>query len=775
MTIVALTLEERFLQIRCDSNGLRVHRQLSDSDFERFKQWSSSYVAALSRELSRHTMLQIGGQMREWLDGGERCLERVLNTAEPPLVLEFSTVRADPEAREFLDAPWELLADASGCWAERGSLVYCPVRRLDPLPPSPYKLSAVFMAAAPKGVGQLRFEDEEAAILKATHDSGMDLVVEESGTLRLLRSRVAEENPDVVHISCHGRLKPQPALLLEDEFGDSSPASMQDLVLGLAGHRPRLLFLSACQTAMSDDVVSSLVWLLVQSAAPAVVGWAGSVRDHEATEFARFLYRRLAEGEPLAKAVAYARLDLLSPAPGFQPSTAVGQSRDWHLARLYLGPTGGGILATGRQGRRGGVRGYAHKAFLNRQKQEVPVAGPLEFVGRRRQLQSILREFSKPLGERRAGVFIHGVGRQGKSSLAARVADRLEGRDYKVLVVHGRNDAPAILQAFSAGGREVDALVKAHLKAVEEDPENLQTALGKLLEGPCCQVKKDGADKVLERPVLLVIDDFEQALEGQQGGGRHRLKSNCVESIRATLKAFDRAATDSRLLFTSRFQFTLPDAGRELANLLLDVPLPPMEPYESEKQAAAKLKTSEDQVGGEEARIAQIVDIARLLSAKGELDRALKLHQEQLAIVEALGEKRERAITLGDIARLLSAKGEVDQALKLHQEKLAIVEALGDLDGVANTHWSIAQIELQEQHFQQAFERLADSYAINFKLGRLDGICRVGLDFGRLLCAAGRREEGLAVLERSRDGFAQLGQSEHARYVQSIIKEIQSK
>ena len=439
----------------------------------------------------------------------------------------------------------------------------------------------------------------------------MDLVVEESGTLRLLRSRVPEENPDVVHISCHGRLKPQPALLLEDEFGDSSAASTQDLVLGLAGHRPRLLFLSACQTAMSDDVVSSLVWLLVQSAAPAVVGWAGSVRDHEATEFARFLYRRLAEGEPLAQAVAYARLDLLSPAPGFQPSTAVGQSRDWHLARLYLGPTGGGILATGRQGRRGGLRGHAHKAFLNRQKQEVPVAGPLEFVGRRRQLQSILREFSKPLGERRAGVFIHGVGRQGKSSLAARVADRLEGRDYKVLVVHGRNDAPAILQAFSAGGREVDALVKAHLKAVEEDPENLQTALGKLLEGPCCQVKKDGADKVLERPVLLVIDDFEQALEGQQGGGRHRLKSNCVESIRATLKAFDRAATDSRLLFTSRFQFTLPDAGRELANLLLDVPLPPMEPYESEKQAAAKLKTSQEQVDGAEARIAQIVETSK--------------------------------------------------------------------------------------------------------------------------------------------------------------------
>jgi len=180
-------------------------------------------------------------------------------------------------------------------------------------------------------------------------------------------------------------------------------------------------------------------------------------------------------------------------------------------------------------------------------------------------------------------------------------------------------------------------------------------------------------------------------------------------------------------------------------------------------------------LGDKRSRAVALGDIARLLSAKGEVDQALKLHQEQLAIYEALGEKRLRAVTLGDIARLLYDKGEVDQALKLHQEQLAIAEALGDLDGVANTLWSIAQIELHEQHFQQAFERLADSYAIILKLGRLDGICYVGLDFGRLLWAAGRREEGLAVLERSRDGFAKLGRSENTRYVQSIISEIQSK
>jgi tetratricopeptide (TPR) repeat protein len=137
-----------------------------------------------------------------------------------------------------------------------------------------------------------------------------------------------------------------------------------------------------------------------------------------------------------------------------------------------------------------------------------------------------------------------------------------------------------------------------------------------------------------------------------------------------------------------------------------------------------------------------------------------------------LGEKRARAITLGDIARLLAAKGDVDQALKLHQEKLAIVEALGDPDSIAHTLWSVAQIELRQQHFEQAFEHLAASYDINLKLGRLDAICSVGQDFGQLLCVAGDREKGLAVLERSRDGFVKLGRPENSSYVQSIINEI---
>jgi hypothetical protein len=65
-----------------------------------------------------------------------------------------------------------------------------------------------------------------------------------------------------------------------------------------------------------------------------------------ATLFAANLYERLAAGDDLAHAVAYARLglghsDRLPESPGPGP-----RSRHWDLARLTLDHGGGGALAT---------------------------------------------------------------------------------------------------------------------------------------------------------------------------------------------------------------------------------------------------------------------------------------------------------------------------------------------------------------------------------------------------------------------------------------------
>ena len=162
---------------------------------------------------------------------------------------------------------------------------------------------------------------------------------------------------------------------------------------------------------------------------------------------------------------------------------------------------------------------------------------------------------------------------------------------------------------------------------------------------------------------------------------------------------------------------------------------------------------------------------ARLLVEVGRPDDALVEFEQARGLLTA---DRDRAIRLGDIARLLAAKREVDQALKLHQDELALYVAASDSRGIANTLWSIARVKIRQQHSQLAFGHYAISYAICLKIGNLVAICHVGLDFARLLCDLGRYEKCLSVLERSRDGFIELGRPGDARYVQSKIDEIQS-
>jgi hypothetical protein len=611
-TSLTVTLAYHGLELRAPQAGLREDRPLGDADLAALHNWTQRHlVRARSHLAGDDELLRIGTEMAEWLNGETSALRRALAGVAPPVIAEFRIERDDESdrARAFWDAPWELLALDGRYLALDEGVLLCPLRRLGapqpPAPPSPYRLSLVFMAAAPRGADNLDYEAEEAAILDATGDIEIDLAVEESGTLDRLARLIAREQPDIVHLSCHGVLLPQPSLLLEDDLGDADPATTARLVSELAGHKPRALFLSACQTAQADPVTSSLARSLVRAGAPAVFGWAESVLDRQATDFAARLYDRLSKGQPLEAAFAWARYELAQANPR--------RASDWHLARAYLAGNGGGTLATADGPRRRLGAGRATKAFLDAKGERIPVASESEFVGRRRQIQEVLRIFRGRGAERRAGVLIHGLGGQGKSSLAARVAQRMEGTHAPV-VVHERYDAAAILRAFADAvpAPDVSRIVHDSLPRVEEDPDQLRQALGDLLRA-CDQVRRDRDGRLITQPVLLIVDDFERALE-MQPDGLHRVRPPFVAPIRALIQAFNRDVGESRLLITSRYRFTLPDEdGRtDLAERLHSLSLPGMNERESRKQIAARLNALDAaRAGPVVARQARIIAAAR--------------------------------------------------------------------------------------------------------------------------------------------------------------------
>jgi tetratricopeptide (TPR) repeat protein len=575
------------------SGGPREEPVLGDADRKRFEDWAATYRALVRRENREADLLELGKSIGDWLNGFAGWLSRLLDMPpQPPFVVEFQAapVAADPGeagalARAFLDVPWELLARGTGGHlAVDAILRYCPVRRLGhPAGSAPskskYRLGLVFMAASPRNTEPvLDFEAEENAIIAAAGTIGLDLEVEESGNPDRLAERLAEAGEiQALHLSCHGVAGDKPELLLEDEFGDELPTPAEGLISALGGRLPPLLFLSACETAQrgARGVADPLTLSLIRAGAPSVLGWDGSVLDDEATEFAHGLYKGLSLRWPLEEAAGAARRALLDPA---RPRP----SRDWHLARLWLGPAGGGPLVFDKAKRRMQARDHGHKQFLDIRRQQSPVASREAFVGRRRELQASLRALRT---DDRRGLLIHGMGRLGKSSLAARIAHRRP--DLILSAVYGQYDAPAIVQAICDACPAAAPL----LDPVKDAPERLEDALRAVLEDPCRQT---GTGK----PLLLVIDDLEQTLDlDAPGGDRRPFLPAHVETMRAALRAFALAETDSRLLLTSRYIFTLPDGGgtgRDLADSIEPLHLPPMDETGARKQALRQrqLRTS---------------------------------------------------------------------------------------------------------------------------------------------------------------------------------------
>ena len=610
------------------------------------KDWASRYGRAVeagsdaaiqSVGTEMFDWLNQNGVLSEWLSGGTRELEvRVGATQKGEL------------AEALLDAPWEVLCRKNIFLAEETAL-FSVARRVGrqgtPVEPQHRDLSLMFMAAAPDGQHDLDYEREESAILDATRAKDdrppiAHLQVEESGALEFLDERLTFDGPfDALHLSCHGGFvasdagPARPVLFLETAEGAVDQVD-PDRLVGALRDMPLLMFLSACRTAergtgkelpsaeghrANDFSDTSATWrpaLAVEASwadtagraqrrdagraepgaaldladpfvrqlarhVPNILGWDGSVYDIDATAFAEAFYGELSRGDTVPMAAARARQTVLR-------LRAEGSrlGRHWHLARLYLGPAGGGRICDPQKPRRK-VPPPGEQAFLDPEAKLVKVAGPGEFVGRRRQIQRVMQAYRD--GAR--GVVVHGMGNLGKSSLAARVAGRM--RRHRVAVVFGEATPTTIFAALKRAGEQVAAEMKiADGEDLREDLDRMERIVASEHDRFGAMAQSLLAGVFDDHPVLLVLDDFEQSLVPPSAeGGAVMPAPDYAAGVSQLLHAFAEVETQSRLLVTTRYDFVVKDGtGKDLAAPLTRVPLAPMGAREQIKQVQAKAR-----------------------------------------------------------------------------------------------------------------------------------------------------------------------------------------
>ncbi len=478
-------------------------------------------------------LVAIGQELYRWLDGSDRWLAsefRKQNATTLALLIE-----ADHDLSRL---PWEVLHDGKGFLVRGSNPAVLPVRwvRQEVARPATQNraLHVLFMATSPMGVRpELQFEEEEGQILKATRRYPLGLTVEETGTLKELGELVEgypEGHFDVLHLTGHADHRDEgPRFLMESAIGDIDWVSASQLARAVS-RRPALTFLSGCRTAQAPKGgMPSLAEELLVCGFPAVLGWGRPVFDADAIVAATGLYERLATGHSPVEAVLHAHAKM-----------AEASSRHWHLLRLSIaGGLPPALVTAPGVNERPKPRPETHQKRWPGKLRNVSskVVDRRDFVGRRRPLQRLIRALRS--NDMPAGVVVFGLGGVGKSSIACRICDRL-GSDFEVVIHEGVLDEPGLLKSLEpilAGHPE-------HMAALQGSREPLRFRLKHFLD-----LRAKGGLK----PVLLVLDDFEQNLPVDAIAKLPLITPGAQEILEALVWAIEESG-HGRCVITSRYR-----------------------------------------------------------------------------------------------------------------------------------------------------------------------------------------------------------------------------
>jgi tetratricopeptide (TPR) repeat protein len=406
------------------------------------------------------------------------------------------------DSAAILNLPWELLrlpdSDALGFDAKYGIRRLPHAGRLQPAAgtPPPRPLRILFMACSPEGVAVLDYEREEAAVLQAIARVGPNVVFDscDLGTFDELQERIVEFEPQIVHLTGHGVVLDDGLgyFAFEDERGKTDLRSSEEIRRELfAGSSVQCAFISGCQSGKAPPVaaIGGICQGLVSEEVPLAIGWAASIADNLATQFAETLYRMLSRGDTMNQALTKARLSIRE----------ICEERgdpSWVLPVLYAATAQQQVFDR-----------HAPPAALPERRSIVqqPLAGMAEgytrhFVGRRRELQRLLPALRE--GSIQA-VLLTGLGGAGKSTLATHLARKLEVDGYRLIPIPSSNDAP--LSAARLLEHCGDAFLAAGLRDAHATVRDASIEIGDRLRYIVTVLN--------EHRFLLVLDNFESNLD----------------------------------------------------------------------------------------------------------------------------------------------------------------------------------------------------------------------------------------------------------------------
>jgi tetratricopeptide (TPR) repeat protein len=132
-----------------------------------------------------------------------------------------------------------------------------------------------------------------------------------------------------------------------------------------------------------------------------------------------------------------------------------------------------------------------------------------------------------------------------------------------------------------------------------------------------------------------------------------------------------------------------------------------------------------------------------LAQSQGDYDRAIRLHEESLALRRALGDRRGIASSLNNLGLIASAREEYARATALMEESLAIGREMEDRDHVALLLNNLGDLQMRQSNYDHAESCFAESESLLRERGNKRGLALVLCNRGTV--ATLRGEHGRAI------------------------------
>jgi predicted ATPase/DNA-binding CsgD family transcriptional regulator len=168
-----------------------------------------------------------------------------------------------------------------------------------------------------------------------------------------------------------------------------------------------------------------------------------------------------------------------------------------------------------------------------------------------------------------------------------------------------------------------------------------------------------------------------------------------------------------------------------------------------------------------ETRAKALNGAGNLAHARGDLARAATLHQESLAVRQALGDRRGIAISLNSLANVAVDRGDYAAGRALHEESLALRRDLADTRGIAIALNNLGVIARDQGDWERAAALSRESIAVFRALGDKHGMAISLVTLGAAQYHLGSHAEATALHQQS---LALFGEVENRREIAECLE-----